>query len=265
MVALAAAALTDLLWAFTPLTSVWAAHEATDRGGGTPGAVLIISYGGVGTALLLAHLAAWVLLAVWLHRAAANAQALGWSRWPAALAAGAWFIPLANWLLPPFIVAAMARAGRLRRGALVVWSWWPTWLAGVAGLVAGTELTWPAELSALLSQVSDGATVDVDRADQLLGYQIAGRLPGAVVLLAAAVLGIVAVHLVTTAQYDRFDEVRAAGRVGSTAPTPPVPEAAPPVPEPEPASLELSGTVALPVRIDVTGVPDAHTDHAPTA
>jgi hypothetical protein len=60
----------------------------------------------------------------------------------------------------------------------------------------------------MFARVLDGETVDVDRAGQLLGYQIAGRLPGALLLLAAAVLGIIVVHGVTAAQYDRFDELR---------------------------------------------------------
>jgi hypothetical protein len=212
MAALAGAAAADLLWAFTPLASVWAVHEAADRGGQTPGAVLIFSYVGVVALIGLTHVLAWVLLAVWLRRAAANARVLGWSRWSAGLAAGAWFIPLANWFLPPFIVAAVGRASRWRRSWLAVWSWWLTWLVGVLALVAGTVLTWPAELGDTFGKVIDGATVDVDRAAELLGYQIAGRLPGALLLLAAALLGIVVVHGVTTAQYDRFDELRASPR-----------------------------------------------------
>jgi hypothetical protein len=89
-----------------------------------------------------------------------------------------------------------------------VWSWWLVWLAGMVAMLAGTALTWPAELRDILGQVVGGSTVDVDRAGELLGYQIAGRLPGAMLLLAAAVLGMVAVARVTRAQYDRIDERR---------------------------------------------------------
>jgi hypothetical protein len=201
MVAMAGAALTDLAWAFTPLASVWAVHEAAARGGQLPGVVLVSSHVGVLALVAVAHTAAWALLAVWLLRTSANARALGWSRLPAGL-------PVRAWLTPPVVASAVARASRCRRPTTLVWSWWLAWLAGLAAILAGTALTWPPELRAILAQVLDGATVDVNRAGTLLGYQIAGRLPGAVLLLAAAVLGIVAVDRVTATQYDRFDELR---------------------------------------------------------
>jgi hypothetical protein len=201
MVALAGAALTDLAWAFTPLASVWAAHEAAARGGQLPGAVLISSQVGVLALMAVAHVAAWAFLVVWLLRAEANVRVLDLGQRPAGLATRAS-------LVPAFVVSAVARASRCRRPATLVWSWWFAWLAGVVAMLAGTALTWPSELRDMLAQVLDGATVDVDRAGELLGYQIAGRLPGAVLLLAAAVLGMVVVDRVTAAQYDRFDELR---------------------------------------------------------
>ncbi len=208
MTALAAAAAADLLWAFTPLASLWAVHEAADRGGETPGTVLIFSYLGAVALLAVTHVLTWALLAGWLYRAVGNARALSWSGRSAGFAAGAWFIPLANWVLPPFIVAGVARDSRWRRAGFAVWSWWLSWLAGVAALVAGTVLTWSVELGDIFAKVRGGETVNVDQASELLGYQIAGRLPGALLLLGAAVLGIVVVHGVTMAQYDRFDESR---------------------------------------------------------
>jgi hypothetical protein len=208
MAALAGAAVADLLWAFTPLVAVWAVHEAANRGGDAPGAALIFSYAGVAGLIALTHVAAWICLAAWTGRVAGNARVLGWRRGSAGFASGAWFIPVANWLLPAFVIAGVARASRLRRAGLSVWSWWLAWLAGALALVAGTVLTWPVELVDMFAQVIDGETVDVNRAGQLLGYQIAGRLPGALLLLTAAVLGILVVHGVTAAQYDRFDELR---------------------------------------------------------
>ncbi|MCW2640496.1 MAG: hypothetical protein JWP76_2802 [Dactylosporangium sp.] len=201
IVAMAGAALTDLAWAFLPLAPVWAVHEAAVRGGQLPGVVLVASHVGVLALMALAHGAAWAFLAVWLVRAAGNARALGLSRRPARRAVTAWFAPA-------FVASAVARTSRCRRPATLVWSWWLATLAGVVTMLAGTVLTWPRELSEILAQVLDGSTVDVDRAAELLGYQIAGRLPGAVLLLAAAVLGMVAVDRVTAAQYDRFDELR---------------------------------------------------------
>jgi hypothetical protein len=204
---LAVAAVLDLIWAFTPLASLWAAREAAGRGGRTPGVVLIISNLGALAMMTLAHLLAGAFLAAWIHRAAANARVLGWSRWSPGLAAGAWFIPLANWVLPPIFVAGVARASRLRHSGRLVWCWWLTWAIGSAVLGLGTVVTFPTELADLTSQVIDGATVDLGRLGELLGYQIAARLPGAVLLIAAAVLGIMAVDGVTTAQYDRFEEL----------------------------------------------------------
>jgi hypothetical protein len=273
MVALAGAAFADLLWAFTPLVSVWSVHEAANRGGEAPGAALITSYLVAGALLLLAHLAACALLAGWLWRAAANARVLGRSRWPAGLAAGAWFLPLANWLLPPVIVAGVARASRASRAVPLIWSWWLAWLAGLAALVAGTALTWPAELWQIMSKVADGATVDVDRAGELLGYQIAGRLPGAVLLLAAAVLAIVVVHRVTWEQYDRFEEL--AAQAVPSAPVvaaPAVPSApvvaAPVVPGAAPdaggaAVAAPAVPVVLPRQVGAEDAADSQPDRAP--
>jgi hypothetical protein len=219
MAFLAGAAAADLLWAFTPLAGVWAVHEAANRGGDAPGAALIFSYMGAAGLIVLTHAAAWIALAAWTGRVAGNARVLGWRRGSAGFASGAWFIPVANWFLPAFVVAGVARASRLRRAGLAVWSWWLAWLAGVLALAAGTVLTWPVELVDMFARVLDGETVDVNRAGQLLGYQIAGRLPGALLLLAAAVLGIVVVHGVTAAQYDRFDELRAT-MIGQPPPLP---------------------------------------------
>jgi hypothetical protein len=198
MVAMAAAAVVDLLWAFTPLASVWSVREAAGRGGQAPGAVLIVATFGVAALMLLAHVLAVASLAGWLHRMAANARVRGWHGWSPGLAGGAWFIPVAGAVLPPLIVVDVARAGsgpvgpgrsgEARVGRLV-WAWWSAWLLGWGALWVGTAFTYPGELVDLLSRVADGATVDVDRAGQLLGYQIAARLPGAVLLIAAAVLG----------------------------------------------------------------------------
>src|SRR5690349_7846855 len=157
MVALATSAIVHLAWAFTPLAAIWAAREAAVRGGGAPGVLMWLVQGGTLALLLVLYLATAVALAVWWHRAADRRRP----------------------------------AGRLE------WSWWGIWLAGLGLLTAGSVLTWPAELRSALGEVTAGATVPLGRVDQLLGYQIAARLPGAVLVVAAAVLGMVAVHRVT--------------------------------------------------------------------
>jgi hypothetical protein len=206
MVAIAVAALTDLLYAFEPLVPMWAVREAAHRGGDTPGVVMGATTVSLVGVVVVVHLAAALCMALWLYRAAANAHALGHLGWPPVLVVLAWCLPVANWVLPAVLTVMVAAAARVRRWP--VWAWWGTLVAGLVALVAGAFLSASAELDAMLARVADGATVDVARATELLGYEIAGRLPGAVLLVAAGVLGIVAVHLVTSAQYDRFDEVR---------------------------------------------------------
>jgi hypothetical protein len=206
MVAIAAAALTHLLYAFEPLVPMWAVREAADRGGDTPG----LAMSGTTVSLIglaaVTHLAAVLCTVTWLYRAAANAKALGWVTWHPALVVIAWWLPIVNWVLPAVVTTLVAAASRARRWP--VWAWWGTLVAGLAALAVGTALGYSYELDAMLDRVSNGATVDVVRATELLGYMVVGRLPGAVLLVAAGVLGIVVVNMITSAQYDRFDELR---------------------------------------------------------
>ena len=206
MVAIAVAVLADLLYAFEPLVPMWAVREAAHRGGDTPGVVMWVATVSLVGVAVVAQLAAAVCTAIWLYRAAGNAHALGRLGWHPVLVVLAWWLPVANWVMPAVLTAMVAAAGGVRRWP--VWAWWGTLVAGLVTLVVGTVLGGSAELDALLARVGDGATVDVARATELLGYEIAARLPGAVLLVAAGVLGIVVVHLVTSAQYDRFDELR---------------------------------------------------------
>jgi len=203
IVTLAAAGLVDLLYAFLPLTSMWAVHDAAARGGGTAGLILIVSTVGYAALAVLVHLACAGCLAGWLRRMAATARALRGGRWPGALAAAAYFLPVGNLVLPPLITAAVA--GPARRNRTLVWAWWGTWLGALLALAAGTVLSASPELAGMISAVGDGRTVDVGRATGLLGLQIAGRLPGATLCVAAAVLGMLVVHVVT-AEFGRPPE-----------------------------------------------------------
>ncbi|MDT4989622.1 MAG: hypothetical protein QOI74_3716 [Micromonosporaceae bacterium] len=250
MVTLATAAVVDLVWAFTPLASVWSVHEAAGRGGQSPGAVLIVATFGVAILMLLAHALAAASLAAWLHRVTANARVRGWHGWSPGLAGAAWFIPVAGAVLPPLIVVDLARAGATRVGRLV-WAWWSAWLLGWVALWAGTTFTYPGELVDLLSRVAGGATVDVDRAGQLLGYQIAARLPGAVLLIAAAVLGGLVVSRVSRPAPSVPPLAAALPTVAIPTPPPRPPQPAIPTQPPrfpQPASLPLPATPVVPAQ-----------------
>jgi hypothetical protein len=164
IVTLAVAALVDLLYAFLPLTSMWAIRDAADRGGDTAGVVLVVSP------------VAWASLAMLAHLACAGC--------------------LAGWWLGT-VRGRSSPGGLPRRSSALVRAWWATWLGALAALVVGTVLSASSELARMIAQASDGRTVDVSRATGLLGLQIAGRLPGATLCVAAAVLGMLAVHVVT--------------------------------------------------------------------
>src|SRR3954471_7368409 len=174
---------------------MWAVHDAAARGGETAGLVLIASTVTWAGLAVLVHLVCAGCLAGWLGRMAGGARALGVSRWPGSLAAAAYFLPVGNLVLPPLITAAVA--GPARRNRTLVWAWWGTWLGALLALAAGTVLSASPELAGMISAVGDGRTVDVGRATGLLGLQIAGRLPGATLCVAAAVLGMLVVHVVT--------------------------------------------------------------------
>jgi hypothetical protein len=283
MVALAASALADLVWAFTPLVSVWAVHEAARRGGEQPGVIMWMAQVAGGVLVLLSQFVAAVCLAVWTYRSASNAHALGRSRWPAWLAWLVWFVPVVNAVAPPIVVAGVAVSRDARRPVRLrwpVWLWWPLWLAGAVALGLGSALTWPPELRQILAAVAAGETVALDRAGQLLGYQIAGRLPGGVLLVAAAALGILAVHRITMAQYDLFDELRSGGApaatpadpttAGPTAPAGPADATAPAGPAdatapagPADATAPVSPVATVRTQLGAADALDARTDRAP--
>jgi hypothetical protein len=209
IVALAVAGLVDLLYAFLPLTSMWAVRDAAARGGETAGLILVVSTAAYAGLAVVAHLACAGCLAGWLGRMASAARALRGTPWPGPLAAAAYFLPVGNLFLPPLITAAVA--GPVRRHRTLVWTWWGSWLGALVALVAGTALSASSELAGMISAAGDGRTVDVGRATGLLGLQIAGRLPGATLCVAAAVLGMLVVHVVT----DGFGRLPAAASPGS--------------------------------------------------
>lgn len=74
----------------------------------------------------LVSLAIGVLLLIWLHRLYTARQAqLSWSP---GMAVGAWFIPVANFILPALVIRDAWKAVRGPEGSGVVFLWWLFWL-----------------------------------------------------------------------------------------------------------------------------------------
>jgi uncharacterized protein DUF4328 len=219
MVTIAVTALALLLYAFLPLADLWAVRAASSSGERGPAVLALVARLGVGATILLAGAAAAVCFLVWLYRAYANLAAFpgGRPRFPAGLAVGAWFIPVANCVLPGMIVAELCRrsvrvgdARAARRGAALAWLWWLGCLAAVVALVCGGGLAGSPAISQLRSAAAHGDSVDLPEATALLGDQVASRLPAAVLCLAAAVLALLVLHRVTMGQYGLVDDLRAA-------------------------------------------------------
>lgn len=140
----------------------------------TPGAVVI----------LLGVLSAAVAFTMWMHRAFRNLPALGARdlRWSPAWAAGAWFIPIVNFVVPILVASELWRASGGAGGG-VRWlpaAWWAAWVTG--SILNG------------LSGSLEGEAQSVQMASDALG------VVGDVAMLAAGSLAIAFVHLVTRRQ-----------------------------------------------------------------
>jgi hypothetical protein len=221
MLSVSGFALVNLLDAFNPLVEMWAVDRAASTGGGTPAAVARLTrLAALGLLVLLYGLGALCFL-VWLNRCRRNLAAFADARpsWPAGMTVAIWFIPLANLIGPPFAVTDVVRNSvpADRRGRLIaaVRGWWALLLGGwvAMGLGLASLLGEVKELSRLREQLAAGETVDRALAAEVLGNQIAARLPSAALFVAAAVLLVVVVARVTEAQYARWDAFRQ--RVGS--------------------------------------------------
>jgi hypothetical protein len=86
-----------------------------------------------------------IAVPMWMHRAFRNLPALGAAPtgWSPAWAAGGWFIPLANLVIPYLVARELWRRAHLdpERPGPLVHLWWAAWIGayvlGVAGNVAG--------------------------------------------------------------------------------------------------------------------------------
>jgi hypothetical protein len=228
--------LVTLVEAFVPLVGVWAAGQVADTGTGGPELLDQIVWFATSGLRLLLYLIAAILFIAWLYRARANLRGLpeAYPRLPAGLAVAGWFIPIANLLLPLFVVIDVGRASgcRGRIGRLAV-AWWAAFvLAVLASLASLAGLG--GELGRMRARLSAGTAVDQDRFGELVGQQVLWRLPGAVLFVAAAVLAMLVVARITAAQYDRIEASRVWPVPAQRRPTPaellPPTQAVPPSP-----------------------------------
>jgi len=107
--------------------------------------VAILAFGGGMLLAYLGLLGAALAVPMWMHRCYRNLPALG-SRghFSPAWAAGCWFVPIANLVLPYLAVRdiwAASRPGGRWNAALLV-TWWIAWLAAWGLLVANSRLPW---------------------------------------------------------------------------------------------------------------------------
>ncbi|MEU0554695.1 hypothetical protein [Dactylosporangium sp. NPDC006015] len=190
MLAVAGAALTHLCVAFLPLVDIWAAHRP-----GTDAAAVRL---GGWAALAVAVLTAWVAFAGWAGRARSNLAAFGIRATSA--------VPLMD-----VAVGSVGRSPLLRRRMTVLtWLWWLGLLltvtaVGVAVLAGLDNLR---EIDDVRERVAAGGTVDRALVSHLFGRQLLLRLPGAALGIAAAVVALILIARVTSAQYGRVARLR---------------------------------------------------------
>ncbi len=104
-------------------------------------AILAIALGSLFAYLGL--LGAAVAVPMWTHRCYRNLVSLGGRRQlTPAWAAGSWFIPVINLVLPWIVLQDLwVGSGAPPRGRLLVGAWWVAWLAAVAAWVASDAMS----------------------------------------------------------------------------------------------------------------------------
>jgi hypothetical protein len=228
MLSIAGCAIAYLLDTLSPLLEAWALTRGP-RAAERASTAAALTTGALAVMVALAALA----FLVWASKARANLAVLydgpadrsarRWTPESDRLAVAAWFIPVTNLILPPMQIAelAMKSVGRSRprrarrRIAVLVWTWWTALLAAAGALVVAVAagLTNVRELAGIRASLVTGLPVDQPLARHLLGRQVALRLPSAALLVLAAVLAVLVVARVTSAQYAKVARLRAAPAV----------------------------------------------------
>jgi hypothetical protein len=147
--------------------------------------------------VVLAAIAVFVVLIVWLWRAYSNVNAfdVGPRRYGRGWTIGAWFVPFANLIIPKQLINDSWRAadalapGNPRWTKLpisgVFTAWWLTFVVSTFGIRAATV------------QIGDKTVQDVRRSDWL-------GLAACLVAVASCVLGILTVRMISARQHRRI-------------------------------------------------------------
>jgi hypothetical protein len=75
-----------------------------------------------------------VMLLIWSYDRVGSQR--GRTRYGAGMAAGAWLIPVANFVLPPLVLRDLWRATKGEEGSFLPLLWWPCWLLQIADQIA---------------------------------------------------------------------------------------------------------------------------------
>jgi hypothetical protein len=168
------------------------ADEITSADDGVAGAYLLSS---------ICEIALFVLLIVWLWRAYSNTRVLGagpW-RWGRGWTVGAWFIPLANLVIPKLLINDAWRGADSKAPGNPLWRRLP---------VAGVVTVWWVLLAAgrVLLQVADAGATVVDDMGDVVPFDRFGAFV-AVLCMAGCILGAVATWKMFRRQHARAAEL----------------------------------------------------------
>jgi hypothetical protein len=168
------------------------ADEITSADDGVAGAYLLSS---------ICEIAVFVLLIVWLWRAYSNTRVFGagpW-RWGRGWTVGAWFIPLANLVIPKLLINDAWRGADSRAPGNPMWRRLP---------VAGVVTVWWILLAAgrVLLQVADAGATVVDDMGDVVPFDQFGAVV-ALVCTAGSILGAIAIWKLFRRQHGRAAEL----------------------------------------------------------
>jgi len=102
-----------------------------------------------------------VASAMWMHRAFRNLPALGATnlRWSPAWAAGGWFIPVANLVIPYLVARELWRATNPPEPRILLEAWWAAWVLSLLLFVANFVISQFNLIAALVLDVPYRALV----------------------------------------------------------------------------------------------------------
>ncbi|MFG2038322.1 hypothetical protein [Dactylosporangium sp. NPDC048998] len=205
MLGVAATALVDLAIAFLPLADLWAAHHPGPESAALATTIRI----GAWTALAVTGVVTAVAAGGWAARARSNLAAFGVSS-----------RRITHGSVGPL-------PGLRRRMTVLTWLLRATLLSGCAAMLVAwlAGLDNAAEIADVRRQAAAGLRVDDALAAHLFGRQLVLRLPAAALFVAAAVVALLLIARVTSAQYGRVARLR--DWAGSGAAMPPVPQTIP--------------------------------------